>query len=61
MSETKHAPVTQQPGQNEAPSYRVVTGTEEWNNEIFGCFDDGISANDQLCMHQLLPSSPLAN
>ena len=51
MSENKQNPITQQPGHRETPFYRVVTGTEEWSNEMFGCLDGGISANDHLCMY----------
>jgi hypothetical protein len=41
--------VTQQPGAQATPSYKVVTGSEEWSNDVFGCLDGGLEANDHLC------------
>jgi hypothetical protein len=42
-------PVYQQPAAQPTPSYKVVTGNEEWGNDVFGCLDGGLEANDHLC------------
>ena len=55
MSGAMQEPITHQPVHKEAPSYQVVTGSEEWHHEMFGCLDGGISANDHLCMNQHQP------
>lgn len=49
----KNDAVTQQPGAKPQPSYKVVTGNEEWGTGVFDCLDGGLEANDHLCM---LPS-----
>ncbi|KAH8594697.1 PLAC8 family-domain-containing protein [Bisporella sp. PMI_857] len=48
--EQQSAPITQQPAPKETPSYKVVTGSEEWSHEVFGCLDGGIAANNHLCL-----------
>jgi len=50
MAEMKQDPITQQPAAQATPSYKVVTGTQEWSNDVFGCLDGGLEANDHLCL-----------
>jgi hypothetical protein len=45
--------ITQQPAANPQPSYKVVTGTEEWGTGVFDCLDGGLEANDNLCISSL--------
>jgi len=42
-------PVYEQPAAQPTPSYKVVTGSEEWKNDLFSCMDGGLEANDNLC------------
>jgi len=56
MAEVKEQPVPvsepiyEQPTAQPVPSYKVVTGSEEWKNDIFSCMDGGLEANDHLCL-----------
>lgn len=50
---TEYKTENQQPTAKPTPSYKVQTGSEEWSNEVFGCLDGGIEANDHLCQFLL--------